>query len=345
MIEPSKRFIINVIFLILILLMLYGFVKLIYPFLIPILLAIVFSVVYFPVYDFLVRKNINQNIASFVSVFLFALTVLLPLSLFGWLLFKEAQHIYPHAVNFLNNNLDSIKIPFAKTSIFSKFDIKEILLTNLKELQTNIIKSGASVIKNIFFFFVNLFVMLITMFFLFRDGRKLIKWFVEIIPVENKHLEKILNQFNLTTIAIVRGFLLTAFIQGLVATVGYYIAGLTSPILLGFLTMFSALIPFVGTTGVTVPISVIAFIVKGNLTGLFLFMWAVILVGTIDNFIRPVLIGREARLPISLIFLGIIGGLKSYGPVGLIIGPIFVSMVITVLTIYKENIKFPKEAK
>ncbi|MCX7648004.1 MAG: AI-2E family transporter [Elusimicrobiales bacterium] len=336
----NRRFILNVIVSILILIIIYGFIKLISPFILAIFLGIIFSVVYYPVYSFFINKKINENISAFLSVIFMFVTIVVPFLLFGWLLFKEAKMIYPQTIDYLNNNIYKMKLNIPSFIPFSSLDIKEILVTNLEEFQRAILKSGGGIIKNIFFFFVNFFVMLISMFFLFKDGKKLLNWLIELVPLENKYIERILMQFSVTTNSIIKGVLLTAFVQGIVAALGYYIAGLNSPIMLGFLVIFSALIPFLGTSMVTIPVAIYCYLTKDFTTTIFIFIWGMFVVGLIDNFVRPIFIGKNAKLPIALVFLGIIGGLKTYGPIGIFLGPIFVSVIITLLEIYKEKINF-----
>jgi len=335
----SKKFILNILVSIFILLLIYGFIRLISPFVISIFFSIIFSVIYYPLYKKLVDKKIKDSVASLITIFLMFITIVLPFSVFFWLLFKEAKNIYPELISYINNNPFVFKLNLPDFIPLSYIDIKEIVLTNLDEIRKVITRSGLEIIKNIFFFFVNFFVMFVSMFFMLKDGKKIISWIVEIIPFENKYVEGILNQFSITTNAIIRGIILTAFVQGIVAIIGLYIIGVPSPILIGAFVMMAALIPFVGTSVVTLPVAFYYYL-KGDLySGIFMFIWGVFVVGLVDNIVRPVFIGKNAKLPVALVFLGIIGGLRTYGPMGLFIGPIFVSIIITILEIYKEDIK------
>ncbi|MEF3281034.1 MAG: AI-2E family transporter [Elusimicrobiota bacterium] len=334
----NKRFIVNIIVAIFFLFIIYGFIKLISPFVISIFLAIIFSVIYYPIYDFLISRKINKNIASVMTLLLMLFTFVLPLIIFGWLLFKEARVIYPEMAEYINN-ISNFKLNIHGFIPISNIDLKEIIVSNFENIHKAIMKTGLSIIKNIFMFFVNFFVMIILMFFSFKDGKYLLKWIIEIIPFDSGYIERILSRFSQTTNAIMRGVLLTAFIQGIVASIGYYIAGLSSPVLLGFFVIFSALIPFVGTATITIPITIYVYFNYDLTMTIFVLIWGVFVVGLIDNIIRPLLIGKDAQLPISLVFLGLVAGIKSYGPVGLFLGPIFVSIIITILKIYKENIQ------
>ncbi len=333
----NRKFVVNLVISIFFIFIIYAFIKLISPFIISLFLSLVFTVVFYPVYIFFKKKiSFNDNIAAFMSVLCLFFIFVIPLLIFGWLLFKEARLIYPSLVEYYSSfNFNKIKIPDFLP--FSAHDIKEIIIANIDELRGTIIKSGGVFVKNIFFFFVNLFVMFISMFFFFRDGKKILSYLIEIIPFSNQSIERILNQFENSVNSIIRGIVITAFIQGVIAMLGFYISGLSSPVLLGAMVMFSALIPFLGTATVTIPIIIYCYFTKPFPIAIFLLFWNIFIVGLVDNLIRPILIGNYSKLPIGLVFLGIVGGIKSFGPVGIFIGPIFIALFITILDIYMRE--------
>lgn len=339
MLKLNKTHIFNIFFVLAFIIILYHFIKIISPFFTAIFLALTFSILYYPLNIYL-RKYFSNNISSAVSTISIFLTLILPLVLFGWLLFKETRNIYPKTISYLNENSNiNLTIKFPDFLPINELDLKDIALKNISEIQDKILKSGSKILKNIFFIIVDIFVMLITLFFIFRDGDKFLKWLIEILPMNNEHIYKILNQFYLTIIAIVKGMVLTAIIQGITAGLGYYIAGCPSPVLFGMLTTISAAIPFLGTSTIWIPLGIFMFIFNNHFSGIFIILWGALVVGLIDNILRPILIGRHAKLPIFALFIGIFGGLRVYGPIGLFIGPILVSMAITFIEIYKENLK------
>lgn len=334
----SRKFVLNVIVSVAILFLIYGFILFVSPFLLSIFLSIVFTVVFYPIYRLYLKTKINNTAASLVSTFTVLFIFVIPIFLFAWILFKEAKHIYPSIVeNYNNMDLSKIKLP--NFVPFSVYDIKDILTININEIQKQILKFGGSLIKNIFLLFVNLSVMFISMFFFFKDGKRILEYIIRIIPVSNENIEKILQRFEISVNSVIRGIILTAFIQGLVAMFGFYVAGLSSPALLGLFVMISALIPFLGTSTVTVPIILYCYFTKPIATTIFIFIWGFFVVGLVDNFIRPILIGNFSKMPIGLVFLGIVAGIKAFGPAGFIIGPIFVAVFVTIIEIISSNKK------
>lgn len=329
----------NFFFFGILLFLLYQLLRIMSPFLSALLIAGTLSLIFYPWHLWIKRRvTLNNNLASALSTGAVLLTVVLPLLVFGWLLLKESKEIYPKTNQWLSNFSQSsmdLRMPEGLRAIWD-IDAGDIVLGNIKNLQENIMKSGGTILKNIFFFFANFLVIIATLFVFFRDGERLMHWLIDLMPMDTDHKYRIANQLYMTTIAVVRGILLTAVLQGLTGAVGYALAGVPAPILLGVLTSFAALVPFVGTTLIWVPLGVAFIFIKGLSTGVFILLWGALVIGLIDNIVRPILIGQKAKLPIFLLFLGIFGGLRVYGPIGIFMGPLLISCLIVFLQIYKE---------
>lgn len=324
--------------------LLYQLLHILSPFIGALVVAAAFALIFFPVHQW-IRKRVvsNRSAAAAISTLLAVLTLALPLLVFGGLLLNESRELYPKTNQWLNavsqKDLD-ITIP-EKFKAYITIDPNEILTNSLKGIQEKITKSGAGLIKNIFFFLINFGVMTFSMFALFRDGERFLHWLIDLIPMDAEHKRRVANQLYITTMAVVRGLLLTAIIQGFIGAAGYWLAGVKAPALFGLLTSFAALVPFVGTSLVWIPLSVAMYFLSGAKIGLFVLAWGALVVGLVDNFLRPILIGKGAKLPIFLLFLGIIGGMKVYGPLGLFLGPLLISCVIVFLQIYSEAKNLP----
>lgn len=324
--------------------LLYQLLHILSPFLGSIVIAANFALIFFPVNTWF-RKKVasNRTVAASFSTAAAVFTLVLPLLVFGWLLFRESKELYPKTGEFIASLTSAdlgANLPEG-VKRFVNIDVKEMLTGGLSDIQEKISKSGAKLLKNVFFFLVNFVVMIFALFMLFRDGERFLHWLIDIIPMDQDHKHRVANQLYITSMAVVRGLLLTAMIQGFIGALGYWLAGVKSPALFGLLTAFAALVPFVGTSLVWLPLSAAMYLLEGPKSGLFVLAWGAVAVGLTDNLIRPVLIGKGAKLPIFLLFLGIIGGLKVYGPLGLFLGPLLVSCVIVFLQIYRENKNLP----
>lgn len=326
--------------------LLYQLLRILSPFISAIMIAGALAIIFYPAHLWFKRKlNGNDNAAAVLTTGAAVLTVVLPLLVFGWLLFKESKAIYPQTTRWLTNisqaGIDQALPPQLRE--LWNIDVGDIILSNLKDIQETIMKSGGKLLRNIFFFIVNFLVMIVTLFVFFRDGERLLHWVIETLPMDREHKYRIADHLYITTIAVVRGILLTAVMQGLAATIGYLIARVPAPLFMGMLTSFAALVPFVGTSVVWIPLGIAMIYLKGFGTGLFVLLWGLLVVGLLDNILRPFLISRRAKLPVFLLFLGIIGGLKVYGPLGIFLGPLLISCVLVFLQIYRETRNLPKQ--
>lgn len=338
----------NFFFFGILLFLLYQLLKILSPFLGAILAAGMLALVFYPAHVWIKRRVASgDNLAAALATVSVLLTVVLPLLVFGWLLFKESKDLYPRTNQWLSSlsrsSLES-QVPEALRSVWN-LDAGDIVLGGIKNLQENIVKSAGTILKNIFFFLASFMVVIAALFVFFRDGERLLHWLLDIIPMDTEHKYRIAGQLYITTIAIIRGLLLTAVIQGFMGMIGYSLAGIPAPILFGVLTTFSAMIPFVGTSLVWIPLGVASIFTKGLPTGVFILLWGALVIGLIDNIIRPILIGQKAKLPIFLLFLGIFGGLRIYGPIGLFLGPLLISCLIVFLQIYREAKNLEQKAE
>ncbi|MBI5744614.1 MAG: AI-2E family transporter [Elusimicrobia bacterium] len=342
----DKAQLFNFFFFGILLFLLYQLLRILSPFLGAILVSATLALIFFPL-NLWIRKRVtaNRSAAAAASTLTALLTVVLPLLVFGWLLLRESRELYPKTDQLLagiSRMENRVQLP-AGLRTYWDLDLGDIVTGNLKTIQENIATSGATLLKNIFFFLAGFVVMVFTLFVLFRDGERFLHWLIDIIPMDQEYKHRIAAQLYTTMMAVVRGLLLTAAFQGVMGAVGYWLAGVPGPALFGMLTTFAAMVPFVGTSLVWLPLSAAMFLWKGTEAGLIVLLWGAIVVGLLDNLLRPILIGKGAKLPIFLLFLGIFGGMKVYGPIGLFLGPLLISCVVVFLQIYREHKNFIPE--
>jgi predicted PurR-regulated permease PerM len=183
-------------------------------------------------------------------------------------------------------------------------------------------------------FLLNLFVMLYAMFFFFRDGDKILERIFYYTPLSDEDETRMLTQFASITRATVKGTLVIGIIQGALAGIAFWVAGIEGAALWGTIMTILSIIPGIGAALVWVPVVIILFVTGQYLTATLLAAWCAAVVGTVDNFLRPVLVGRDAKMPDLLILIGTLGGLFLFGPIGFIVGPIVCGLFLTVWDIY-----------
>lgn len=176
---------------------------------------------------------------------------------------------------------------------------------------------------------VNGVFLLIGFYFFLLGGRRLVDWIASVSPAPEETLN-IAQQLARGSRSVLTSLFLTALAQAVVATVGYFIARVPHAVFFGLLTFISAFIPSVGTTLVALPVALLMLVLGHPWAALFLAIWSLVVVGLIDNVVKPLLIKGGVQIDAAILFFALIGGLSLFGAVGLIVGPLAVVLFITV---------------
>lgn len=174
-------------------------------------------------------------------------------------------------------------------------------------------------------------------FFFLRHGPGWLKQLERALPLAPEHASNLLRIAGKTINAVFRGVIITAAVQAVLAGIGFAVAGAPAPAVLGAITLVAALIPFVGPIAVWLPVSIGLFATGRTAAGVGLTLWGLLVVSLVDNVLRPYLIGRETRLPVLWLFLAILGGIKVFGLLGLLLGPAGLSLFLACFRIYTEG--------
>jgi predicted PurR-regulated permease PerM len=173
--------------------------------------------------------------------------------------------------------------------------------------------------------------MLIALYFLLGDGRRLIAWLCGVSPLGAGTTARVLGTLHRTGTSVLRSIVATAAVQGAVSTVGYLLARVPNPILFGLLTFFAAFIPSVGTSIVALPLAAWLLLSGHLVAGVFLAAWALLVTGTIDNVLKPWLARGGDDVNGVVVFFAMIGGIVTFGALGLIVGPLAVSLFLALV--------------
>jgi predicted PurR-regulated permease PerM len=183
---------------------------------------------------------------------------------------------------------------------------------------------------------VNFILMLFVLFFVLRDGPRFAGSVVRLLPIEPALRGKLWRHLIDVTRAVFMGIGLTALVQGFLLGVGFAIAGLPSPLVFGVLGALFALVPVVGTALIWVPAAVWLMLQGEPGYALFIAGWGIIVVGSVDNFLRPILISGRVEVPTLAVFIGVMGGLSAFGFVGLFLGPIVLGLLVALFRFTTE---------
>ena len=184
---------------------------------------------------------------------------------------------------------------------------------------------------------VGLAVMLFLLFFFLRDGDQMVASVVRLIPMATDRRAQLVEYVAAVTRAVVFGSLLTALVQGLLVGVGFALVGLPSPVVFGAVAAVASLVPFVGTALVWVPAAGVLFLQGRWVAALVLTAWSVAVVSTADNVVRPLFISGRAQISTLPVFLGLMGGISAFGPIGLVVGPVVVALTLALLRFAEEE--------
>lgn len=184
---------------------------------------------------------------------------------------------------------------------------------------------------------VGLGITLFLLFFFLRDGDRMVATAVGLIPMAAERRSHLVDHIAAVIRAVVFGSLLTALVQGLLVGVGFAVVGLPSPVVFGAVAAVAALVPLIGTALVWVPAAGVLFLQGRWIVGLFLLGWSVAVVSSADNVVRPLFISGRAQISTLPVFLGLLGGVSAFGPIGLVVGPVVVALTLALLRFAEES--------
>jgi len=218
-------------------------------------------------------------------------------------------------------------------------ELDTMILPALKNGLAGMLNYSTSIIKNFLGFLFKLVLMLLTLFFIYKDGSRFLQRFWQVIAISESLRSAIVTTVTRVLEAVMYGVMLTCLIQGILGGIGFLVAGLPSPFLFGALMTICAPIPFIGTALIWLPGAVYLLMQGKILTGIVLIVWGVLVVSGIDNIIRPLFISGKSKLPILVIIFGLLGGILSFGTAGLVIGPVALALVMVFLDAYRESVQ------
>lgn len=316
------------------------------PFLQPLALAAVFSTVLQGVYRRLRRYfGGRESLASLATVLASVVLVLLPLAILGTLLAAEARTLYlalesgggraiaAETIQRLNASLGR-EIPGLAAwleGVSADIDLYAREALQWVASHAGDIFSGASR------FLLSLFVFFMALYYLLRDGAAIRKTLIELSPLNDRDDESVFDRLELAVNSVIRGSLSVALIQGALSMIGLGIFGVPNPVLWGLLAALSALIPGLGTSLVFGPAVAYLFFTGSVPQAVGLLAWGALGVGLIDNFLGPRLVSSGMRLHPLLVLLSVLGGLVFFGPTGVFLGPLAISFLLAILSIYADR--------
>ncbi len=314
------------------------------PYLGAIFFGAVLAVVFSPIHRYFDKKmKGHTTIAALLTVLLVVLLVLVPASAIGTQLVLEARQAYMglEAGVGINAVIDAVasKIEVVVPQLtFSSVDVDSYARGALDWLLAHL----GSLFSGVATAFLNLVLGLFSLFFCLKNGKEIRNRFAILSPMPKGVDDELLGKLETAASSTIKGTLIVAVIQGLVAGFGFFIFGLPQPILWGLVAALAALIPAVGTGLVVIPASIYLFIAGSTFAGVGNLVWGLLIVGTLDNYLRPKLMEKGVDAHPFIVLLSILGGVSFFGPIGFIAGPLVISLLFALLDMYPKIISSSK---
>jgi len=319
--------------------------EIISPFVVPIAWAIVFSVVFYPVYAFIARYIKVKSIASSVTVILLLIGIIAPVTYILFLLIDELQKFGDYTNN---GGMDFVRDMFLKIKTSPHLErlrsfIGEGNMPDADEVMDNIRKIGLFLaenlsvrVTNIISAAINFLFMIFTIFFLFKDGPGFLAKVEDFLPFSEEQKTRLATQMKDMIVSTVYGGVAVSIIQGCLGGVAFYVIGVNSPVLWGIAMSVMSFVPLIGTLSIWGPASIYLIIQGDYMHGVGLILFGTFVISMVDNILKPLIIGSRTRMPTIIIFFSVLGGIKAFGIIGLIMGPLIMAVFISVFEIFRH---------
>lgn len=314
-------------------------------FFVPVVVAATLTTLLFPLYRrVLALFRGRRNISAFVCCLLILLCLITPIYFMVHLVIRQAIDLYQTAEPVIRDIVakgsnSEFFIRLQEFPIIQKLQLSSInfsvpLHEGIKTLLVVGTKAINKTSTGLLEFVIYTFVMFFTMFYFFRDGETLVKRIKFLVPIRADYEEMISSRFLLISRASVMGTAIIGLTQGTIGGLALLIFGVKLWLLWGFIMIILSLIPLMGAWMVLLPAGIIQIILGHTGQGIGIILTSLLFVSTIDNFIRPRLVGQGAKLHDLVIFFSSLGGIVAFGPLGFIVGPVIAALFVAVLDIY-----------
>lgn len=305
-------------------------------------MAGVFAVVFYPANRWLTRKLGRPGLAALITSSAVGLLFLLPLSIFGLVLVREAKSAYEHFNHWVgpSGGLEYWTLALDKVSGWIGVDrqqLDEMLWGKLQGFAGGAATNALQGLQGVGSWVASSFITLITLYFLLDSGRALMEGVRAWTPLSRQTMDELFAEIEKLIFANVYGVLSVAAAQGGLLAVGFWFLGLPSPALWGTVTAIMSVIPMLGAGLVWAPAVAFLFFTGATGKAVAMLLWGALVVSSADNVIRPLVLGERTQMNTGVMFFALLGGVQAFGLIGLFAGPIFVSLAIAVARLLRQE--------
>jgi len=332
--------------LILVVLVSLVFTIMIKGYLMTLLLAGVFAGLCQPIYRRILKGTKGkESLSSVLTLTGLMLIIIIPLGVILSLVVAQAVQVGQAVGPWIQETISQPekillgleKLPFYDYVMTYKDDILSRLGELVSFISTFLVNSISQVTSSTFQAGFLFFIFLYAMFFFIKEGRLLIDKILYYLPLENEPERKLLDHFTSVTRATLKGTFLIGLIQGTLAALGFWVAGIDSVVFWGMIMTVLSIIPIIGSSIVWIPAVLILAISGKIVSAIILGIYCAVIVGTVDNILRPILVGKDTKMHELFILLGTIGGIGLFGIWGVLIGPVIAALFVTIWNLYGKT--------
>ncbi|MBI5641944.1 MAG: AI-2E family transporter [Deltaproteobacteria bacterium] len=321
------------------------------PFFIPIFWAAVLTILFYPYYQWLLRKVTKRRpLASIIACITIAIFILIPLALIGAALANELFNLYQWSEGYLRGISEGQPPSPSRLMTYlegligryvdiSGIDLHGILAGFAGDAASYAGEGLKGFIKNFTGFVFNIFLAFFTMYFLFKDGESLFTIIKDVIPLAQTDKDRIIEKNKAVITATINGGVLVGLVQGALGGIAFWFLSLPGPILWSFVMFLFSFLPTVGSAIIWVPAAIYLFVIGSYIKGTILVFWGIFVIGLADNVLRPFIVSGKTNLHPMLLLFSILGAVNVFGFIGIIAGPLILSIGQAMVEIYHEYIK------
>lgn len=325
--------------------------KMLEPFIEVLLWAVVLVIVFMPVHRRVRARVGSPGWSAMISCLLVVVVILVPLTLVALAITREVTHIAqglqatPDGAGGTQGGVSGLlDSPYIKRGLdwvgqyvdLSQFDSQQFIVERLKSLGGAIAGRTLGLVGGVVGIVIEIFFVIFTMYYLFRDGERMREAVYNVLPLDDRKAHEIIDRTQEVISASVYGVLVIALIQGTLGGLAFWALGLPSSLLWGVVMVFLSMIPMAGAFVVWVPAALYLVVTGAWVKAIILTVWGALVIGSVDNFLRPKLVGEKTRLHELLIFFSVLGGLQVFGVLGLVLGPVVVAITIALLDVLRR---------
>ncbi|MFN2454556.1 MAG: AI-2E family transporter [Pyrinomonadaceae bacterium] len=313
------------------------------PFVDVILWAAVLVILFYPVHRRIVARTKSPGWSALLSSLLVIATILIPLTLVTLAVVNEMAGVAQN----LQNNIATLLDPNSPASVrilkwlgryvnVEELRSQQYIVERLKGLSGQIAGRTLGIVGGLVGIIVEIFFVIFTMFYFFRDGESIRDTLRDVLPLKRAQSHEIFARTRDIISASVYGVVIIAAIQGALGGLAFWVLGLPSALVWGVVMLFLSMIPLAGSFVVWVPAAIFLAVTGHWGKAIILTAWGAVVIGSVDNFLRPKLVGEKTKLHELLIFFSVLGGLQVFGVLGLVIGPVIVAVTLALMDVFRQ---------